>query len=38
MSMENRELVLVRTNTTGNNVRYDVLAVLETTPEGWVLA
>ena len=36
--MEAQEMVLVRTNTTGNNVRYDVLAALETTPDGWVLA
>ena len=38
MSMEPVEMVLVRTNTTGNNLRYDVLAALETTPDGWVLA
>jgi len=38
MGTESRELVLVRTNTTGNNVRYEVLNVLETTSEGWVLA
>jgi hypothetical protein len=31
-------MVLVRTNTTGNNVCYDILAVLETTSDGWVLA
>ena len=37
MSVENRELVLVRTNTTGNNVRYEIFALLEETPDGWVL-
>ena len=35
--MESREMVLVRTNTTGNNVRYEIFALLEETPDGWVL-
>lgn len=38
MNTENREMVLVRTNAPGNNSRYDVLTVIETTPDGWVLA
>lgn len=36
--MEPLEMVLVRTNTTGNNPRFGVFTLLEETPEGWVLA
>ena len=38
MGTENHELVLVRTNTTGNNVRFSVCVILEENPDGWILA
>ena len=38
MSTDTLEMVLVRTNTTGNNIRFGTFTLLEETPDGWVLA
>jgi hypothetical protein len=35
--MEIKDLVLVRTNTTGNNVCFEVCTILEETSNGWIL-